>query len=886
MGLGAMVLALAWLSQPTPIAAQTAPSLKVARDTLTNGLRVIIVRNPLAPVVTTVINYRVGSDETPPGFPGTAHAQEHMMFRGSPDLDAAQLANITAAIGGEFDADTQQAVTQYFFTTPKQDTEIAWRIESIRMRGVLDSEDLWGQERGAIEQEVAQDLSNPEYLFYSQMLAALFKGTPYEHDALGTRPSFDKTTGQALKQFYQTWYVPNNAILIVVGDVDPDAALAKIRELFEPIPSKTLPERPAFNFQPVAPKTIELDTDLPYGLAVFAFRFPGSDSADYAAGQVLADVLSSQRGKLYDLVPQGKALSADFSSDALPHAGMGYASVGYPSGANAQALLKEMRRILESELTNGLPLDLVEAAKRREVTSNELQKNSVPGLAMAWSQAVAVEGRNSPDEDIEAIRRVTLDDVNRVARQYLNFNQAITAILTPQPSGKSVPTKGFGGKESLTPAPSKGVSIPEWAQARLQKLEIPASSLQPISNTLPNGLKLIIQSISNNDTVSVYGQVKDNPNVETPKGKEGVDQVFDELFSYGSKTLDRLAFQKAVDEIGAIESAGNDFSLQVLAEHFDRGVQLLADNQLSPALPAKAFKTIQPQLAAAVSGQRQSAGYREARAISAALFPKRDPVQREATPRSIKKLSLADVTNYYQHVFRPDLTTIVVIGNVNPDKAAKVISQYFGGWKATGPKPETLLPPAPNNKSAVVRVPDISRVQDKITLTETLALVRTNADYYALELGNHVLGGGFYATRLYRDLRENAGLVYYVGVALEAGQTRSIFKLDYACDPANVSKARSLAVANLKSMRTAEVTPEELQQAKAQLLRQIPLSESSVERIAQGWIYRSLHDLPLEEPVLAARRYYQLTAPEVQAAWSKWLRPDDLVQVTLGPEPK
>ena len=132
------------------------------RATLDNGLRVVIVRNPLAPMVTTVVNYLVGSNETPVGFPGTAHAQEHMMFRGSPGLSANQLADITAAMGGMFDADTQQAVTQYFFGVPAEDLDVALHIEAIRMRGVLDSERLWQEERGAIEQEVAQDLSSPE----------------------------------------------------------------------------------------------------------------------------------------------------------------------------------------------------------------------------------------------------------------------------------------------------------------------------------------------------------------------------------------------------------------------------------------------------------------------------------------------------------------------------------------------------------------------------------------------------------------------------------------------------------------------------------------------------------------------------------------------------
>src|SRR5215471_17311030 len=155
----------------------TAPetSHEVTRATLDNGLRVVIVHSPLAPVATTVVNYLVGSNEAPHGFPGTAHALEHMMFRGSPELSGDQLAKISAAMGGEFNAETDQSVTRYFFTVPKQDLDVALHIESIRMQSLLCTDALWNHERGAIEQEVAGDLSDPEYIFYSELLSAMFR---------------------------------------------------------------------------------------------------------------------------------------------------------------------------------------------------------------------------------------------------------------------------------------------------------------------------------------------------------------------------------------------------------------------------------------------------------------------------------------------------------------------------------------------------------------------------------------------------------------------------------------------------------------------------------------------------------------------------------------
>src|SRR2546426_1716705 len=129
----------------------------IVRATLPNGLRVIIVRNTLAPVVSTSVNYLTGSQETPAGFPGTAHALEHMMFRGSPELSADQLADIGSVIGGNFNANTRESLTQYLFTVPADDLDVALHVEAVRMQGVLNAPADWKQERGAIEQEVAQD---------------------------------------------------------------------------------------------------------------------------------------------------------------------------------------------------------------------------------------------------------------------------------------------------------------------------------------------------------------------------------------------------------------------------------------------------------------------------------------------------------------------------------------------------------------------------------------------------------------------------------------------------------------------------------------------------------------------------------------------------------
>ena len=181
---------------------------------------------------------------------------------------------------------------------------------------------------------------------------------------------------------------------------------------------------------------------------------------------------------------------------------------------------------------------------------------------------------------------------------------------------------------------------------------------------------------------------------------------------------------------------------------------------------------------------------------------------------------------------------------------------------------------------------DSESVQDSVTLAEQLELNRFDPDYYPLQLGNHVLGGGFYATRLYHDLRQVAGYVYTVDVGLQAGKTRTTYEVTYGCDPKNVSKARAMIQRDLDQMRTVPVSAEELHQAKALLLRQLPLSESSQAGVAGGLLARAQIGLPLDESYRAAAKYVALTAEDVKAAFARKIRPDDFVQIVRGPAPQ
>jgi zinc protease len=613
-------------------------------------------------------------------FPGTAHAMEHMMFRGSPGLSAEQLADIGSILGGDFNANTREGMTQYLFTVPAEDLDIALHIEALRMRAVLASAKEWDNERGAIEQEVAQDLSEPGYLLIEKLRGRMFAGTPYAHDALGTRPSFQKTTAAMLKSFHDTWYAHNNAILVIAGNVDPEATLSEVKQLFGDIPAKKLPPKPQVRLRPVQPGSFTVDTDQPSGTLMIAMRTPGPRDADFAALEVLADVLNNHRFELYGLVPQGKATGAEFALEPLPQAGLAYAGLSFTSGDDPKALEAEVRKILTRVAREGVPAELVAAAKLQERSAAQFQRNSIPELASVWSDAIALYGLSDPDEDLVRIERVTVADVNRVARKYLDLTHAITGVMMPRGSGAPVSTHGgFGGQESISLGEAHPTALPPWAQKALRRLEVPASTLHPLVSKLANGLTLIVQTEDVSDTVSVYGHIRHRPELQEPTGQEGVAPLLDRLLTYGSERLDRVAFEQALDAIGAREKAGTDFSVQALNEHFDMEFERCETAAPGPA--EAALQVIRGQWRC-VAACCQPGSHR---ARCAALFPgTTEPAA--VDPESVRALRRRCAL--LPESVSSDLATIVVIRS-HPQAAQATIEvlRVLGGRGA--PRPST-----------------------------------------------------------------------------------------------------------------------------------------------------------------------------------------------------
>jgi zinc protease len=504
----------------------------------------------------------------------------------------------------------------------------------------------------------------------------------------------------------------------------------------------------------------------------------------------------------------------------------------------------------------------------------------VQGLATLWSQTLAVENR-TPDEDLAGLQRVTVDDVNRVLRTYYDNDSAAVGIATPKSANGSGSSNGRVGEDN-TVVPTEHTGLPDFARNVLANLHVPASTLEPSVSTLPNGIKLVVQPEKISHTIVVRGQIGMNPGVQDPPGKDGVDSIIGDLLPYGTQTYDRLTYQTELDKIAADVSTGPSFSLDVLTANFERGMQLLADDELHPAFPAGAFDIVKRQTVGELAGSVKSPDFLARRALVQALYPPGDPARRIPTPQTAASVSLADVKSVYASTYRPDLTTIVVIGDTTPDAARATVEKYFGAWKAVGPKPDLYPPKVGPNGAHTATIPATGRIQAEVGLTETLPLTYNDADYPVLRLANTVLSSGFNSL-LFQDLREQRGYVYTVSSNLAPGRNRSTFSVRYGADPHNIGRAEQLVIDDLTKLQQTPLDNDRLTRAKALNLGELPVSLESYDGIGSQFLTLSARDQPLDQFTREAAAMLAATPATVQTAIAKWIRPHDFVRIITGP---
>jgi zinc protease len=438
-GLQLLCALLALAAGPSPAAESNA-----TEDKLANGLRVIVKPDRRAPVAVMLLLYKVGSVDEVNGVTGVAHVLEHMMFKGTTGVPAGEYSRLIAAAGGRDNAFTSNDLTGYFAALQKSQLELALKLEADRMANLTLSPEEFAKEiKVVMEERRLRTDDRPRSLVYEQLMATALTAHPYRNPIIGWMNDLENMRVEDAREFYQRWYTPGNATLIVVGDVDPAEVLALAGKYFGGIPPRSLPPRKPQEEPPqlgVKRVTVKAPAEQPYVVMVFRtppLRDAERDTEPYALEMLAAVLDGSQAARLNRTLVRKEriASSADAGYDGIARGpGFFYLSAVPTSGKTAAEVEAGLRREMARIIEHGVTQEELERAKAQAVAQHVYERDSMLSQARQIASLEAADiSHRTLDLQLRKLREVTPEQVREVARKYFRDDALTVATLDPQP---------------------------------------------------------------------------------------------------------------------------------------------------------------------------------------------------------------------------------------------------------------------------------------------------------------------------------------------------------------------------------------------------------------------------------------------------------------------
>ncbi len=411
---------------------------------LGNGLRVIVKEDHRAPTVVSMVWYKAGSMDEYNGTTGVAHVLEHMMFKGTETVPAGEFSKLIAAAGGRDNAFTGKDATGYHQQLQKSQLALAFRLEADRMTNLVITQEEFAKEiKVVMEERRWRTDDRAQSLVYEQLLATALSAHPYRMPVVGWMNDLENMTWRDAKEWYDRWYAPNNAIVVVVGDVVPAQVFALAEQYFGPLKAKVLPERKPQEEPPQrgirrvmvkapgelpyvlmayrAPVLRDVDKDWePYALEMLAGVLDGHDAARLTGSLVRSEKIANSVGAGYDGTTRGP--------------GMFLVSGVAAAGRTAAEIEQALRRELAKVATGGVSEEELKRVKAQVVASQVFQRDSIVFQArQIGSLEIAGYPHGAIDLMIRKLRAVTATQVQEVAKKYLIDESLTVAVLDPQP---------------------------------------------------------------------------------------------------------------------------------------------------------------------------------------------------------------------------------------------------------------------------------------------------------------------------------------------------------------------------------------------------------------------------------------------------------------------
>jgi len=832
-----LVALLAVVSSPAT-AAVSVPAIGYISRTLPDGLRVLEIPDSKGATVSVQVWYDVGSKDDPTGRSGFAHMFEHLMFKATRNMPAEMLDRLTEDVGGANNASTDDDYTEYHETAPANHLERLIWAEAERMGGLVVDQENFASEREVVKEELRGDLARPYgELFASAYPVANYRVHPYARPTIGSVADLDRATLDDVRAFHALYYRPDNAILIVSGNFDPATLDGWIDRYFGPItrPARPIPRVAAIEPKRTAPRRYVVRVaNTPLPAVVLSWLLPPASDKDHAVVNMIDGILSGGASSRFyhDLIYRDRIASeADVNADFKKATGTINAFAVMASGHSAAegeaALRREIAR-LKTQLVTKAELDRV---RNLIVTAALKQRETAEGRASILASGLMLEGDpKASDRRLAAIQRVTPADVQRVARALFADNGVVTIhYLAPDaaPGDKGMTVAFAPTVKSLPLVPPPGIEIATALPAD-KRMPPPAPGPAvtptipvPVERRLSNGIRLVILERHDLPITTVH-LISPRGTADDPPGRSGLANLLADLMTKGTTTRDATAVAHTIEAMGGgidgdAARDGATLTLTVKSDQLAPAMQLFADVALHPAFGPNEIERDRAealdQIVQTTSSPAILAGQVGARAVYGD-GPYGQP--ENGTPTSIRAIRRADIVADYAAIWRPDRTTIVMAGDITPDRAATLAEGAFGHWRVP---PDTAPDNAPAGQPPKPRtiVVDFPTAQQAVVLVMRTTIPRADPDYHALLVANTALGGG-YSSRLNREIRVKRGLAYGASSNVNAGRLPGALAVSTQTRNESAAKVLGIMKAEMRKLGDEPMTQEELGVRKAALI--------------------------------------------------------------------
>lgn len=766
---------------------------------LDNGQTVIIQEVKTNPIVTIDTWIKTGSINENDENNGVSHFLEHLFFKGSTNHAPGEFDKILETKGALTNAATSKDFTHYYVTIPSKDFDLALEMHADMLLHPLIPRKELEKERKVVIEEIMKDANSPQTLVYDNLVKMLYTNHPYKRKVIGTTDIISTIHRDKILEYYNQFYNPSNMVTVIVGDVDSPTVIEKVKKDFNAEYKKPIkniyPQEKILSSQA---KTTAY-ADVQSGYMLVGFRGTKIDDKDSYALDVLSTILGDGRSSVfYRNVKENKQLASSISAT---NTGFKDDGIFYISANFSPAKGSKLQDAIFDEITNiqknGVTAEQLRLAKNIIERNTYYERESISSIAGEIGYTfVTTDNIKFYETYLDNIKKVTADDVKRVANKYLGVEKSAVSILLPENS-KEVKIS------NTTPAPAKLIS----ENKTTQKYE------------LSNGATLLLTPNAVNDIVAISVFSKGGEFSETIPGTA---QLTASVLTKGTKKYSSAEFAKTLEENGIkiVPSASTDkFSISVLTtkNEYDKTLELLNEVINNASLEDYEIEKTKNDKLNAIKKSKDIPLNIAIDNYKTLIF--------ENTPysnsnsvleKSLPKITKTDIKNYYDNAFYPQNIVISINGNVNKEKTLNEFTKIFNGKK--GEKFDYSKHSTPSltaGKKITTQVKDLKT--DWIIMGWQTSGVLNRKDYAALQVIDSLLGTGM-SSRLFKNLRDCDGLAYQLGSQYSPNVLKGAFITYIGTNPENLDYAVKRMLEEVFKLKTEFVGSKELQEAKDKLL--------------------------------------------------------------------